>query len=166
MARSSTTFYALLAAGSISAWACGPAGDPTSRVAQALQQEQIDGVSLNWEADKFLILNGTVESQTERAQAGRVADRAVGRGATVINELLLTGGEDVSDLDGTLEQRLESIVVSDPTLRERDLSIDVNDRVVTIRGDVQSDEERDRVEQLAWQLAGVRDVANAVQVVG
>jgi hyperosmotically inducible protein len=157
---------AAVAALTIPTVACDGHNDPSGRVAQALEQERIKGVDLDWEADdEFLVLKGDVNSVDTRAQAGRIATQVAGRNALVINELTVNGLDETTP-DGEIRERLVTLVEQDPELRERDIDVDVNNGVVTIYGDVRTPQEKQKAEQLARRLTGVRDVANGLDVIG
>jgi hyperosmotically inducible protein len=160
---------AAVAALTISTVACGSATDPSARVARALEQERIQGVDLDWDAQEhFLVLKGDVQNEEQRAQAARLAAQTAGRGAIVVNELTVQGMDDTTadDLDGEIRDRLQTLVEQDPDLREREIDVEVNNGVVTMTGGVRSPEEKTKAEQLARQLTGVRDVANGLDVIG
>jgi osmotically-inducible protein OsmY len=163
------TLTAALAALTIASWACDNASDPSQRVAAALEHERIEGVDLEWEAEEgFLVLEGKVDSESVRSQAGLIAAQAAGRSATVVNALSIDGMDEdaVEDRDAEIQDQLTTLVEQDPQLREREIAVEVQNGVVTLKGDVQSNQERTKVEQLVRQLDGVRQVANGLQVVG
>lgn len=159
--------WSALVAVAIGATACGSGGDPTGRVAQALEQERIKGVDVARDND-FVILKGEVDSVERRSQAGRIAAQAAGRSAMVVNELSVPN--EPTELghapDREIRDRLVTLVASDPQLRERDIDVNVEQGIVIISGDVRSAEEKQRAEQLARQLSGVREVANSLDVIG
>jgi osmotically-inducible protein OsmY len=157
---------AAVAALAIGTVACGGGGDdPSGRVAQALEHERIKGVDVTRDQE-FLILKGEVDSVERRSQAGRIAAQAAGRSATVINELSVPNETPANAPDGDIRHRVVAMVQSDPQLRDRDIDVDVEQGVVIMTGDVRSHEEKQRAEQLARQLTGVREVANGLDVIG
>jgi osmotically-inducible protein OsmY len=52
----------------------------------------------------------------------------------------------------------------DPTLKDHSISFDANNGVVTITGNVPTAGDKERIETMARSEAGVRDVANALEV--
>ena len=88
----------------------------------------------------------------------------MGTSGKVLNELTV---EDVNDktadnLDGQIRDRLSEMVDRDQTLTDRDINFDVNNGVVTIKGDVRTAAEKNRVSELVKAAPGVKDFANGL----
>jgi osmotically-inducible protein OsmY len=66
--------------------------------------------------------------------------------------------------DDVIGERVKSAFNNDSTLRTMDISIDVQDRVVHLRGFVNSMSDMARAEALARGVQGVTDVKNAIRV--
>ena len=56
------------------------------------------------------------------------------------------------------------MIDNDATLRDRDISFDVVNGVVTVTGDVQTAAEKARVTELVREAPGVKDMANALTI--
>ena len=52
----------------------------------------------------------------------------------------------------------------DQVLRDRDIDFDVTNGVVTVKGEVRTVDEKTRVTELVRAAAGVKDMANALEV--
>jgi osmotically-inducible protein OsmY len=91
---------------------------------------------------------------------------AVGTSGKVLNEVTIRGINDktAGNFDGDIKNGLEKIINDDPTLRDRDISFDVVNGVVTVRGDVQTAAEKARVTELVREAPGVKDMANALTI--
>lgn len=68
--------------------------------------------------------------------------------------------------DDEIQSVVESRIESQPMLAGADLDIDVDDRMVTLSGEVSSLLARDAATREARQVAGVRRVTNSIHVVG
>jgi osmotically-inducible protein OsmY len=56
------------------------------------------------------------------------------------------------------------MIDEDPELRDRDVDFDVNEGAVKITGEVRTEAEKQRVEEMVRGVEGVTDVANALEV--
>jgi len=149
--------------------ACAPAPDPATQVEEALERSQIEGVSAEWnESAQTVHLTGEVATDADRSLAEDVAEGALGGRAQVMNELTVQASETdlADDFDDTIKASIENAIDNDETLRERNINVTANNGVVTITGEVESQEEKDRVTELVNQVPGISEVANSLAVVG
>jgi osmotically-inducible protein OsmY len=65
-------------------------------------------------------------------------------------------------MDGSIRRELNARIANDVTLENRSINFDVNQGVVTIKGEVASDAERQKVGELARATPNVRDIVNAL----
>jgi osmotically-inducible protein OsmY len=84
----------------------------------------------------------------------------------VLNEVTIKNVNDktADDLDGTIRRHLKDAVDHDQTLRDRDINFDVNNGVVTVKGDVRTAAEKARVAEIVKSAPGVKDMANALEI--
>ncbi len=125
-------------------------------------------MNVDWDSDaKLLHLKGAVDSSAERAQAESVATRAVGTTGQVVNELTVEGAPEklADDFDGAIRERLNNLA-NDKAFDGRDINFDVNNGVVTIKGEVNSQAEKTRIGEMAQKTEGVKEVVNALEIVG
>jgi osmotically-inducible protein OsmY len=137
------------------------------QVAQSLEQANIDEVAVDYDTDADVVhLKGAVDTSAERQRAEEIAVSAVGTAGTVLNELTVKGMNDdtAGDLDGQIEDRLEEMVSNDQVLRDRNVDFDVNNGVVTVKGDVRTSSEKAKVDQFVKAAPGVKDFANELEV--
>ncbi len=147
--------------------ACSRTPDVKNRVNRSLEQARIEHVNVDYDQEaKVVHLKGTVQSAAERQRAEQVAATAVGTSGTVLNELTVEGiNEDTADnRDGEIRDRLNEMVDNNPLLKERDVNFDVNNGVVTVKGTVQSADEKAQVSDLVKAAPGVKDFANELEV--
>jgi osmotically-inducible protein OsmY len=141
--------------------------DPSDRTKQALQDANIRDVKVDWDKDaRVAHLKGSVDSTRERERAAQVAETAVGTSGKVLNELTVANVNDktADDMDGRIRSELKDMVDKDQVLRDRDINFDVNNGVVTVKGEVRTPAEKSKVSELVKSAPGVKDFANALEI--
>jgi len=150
------------------AGACNRAPDPKDRIVNDLKQAHMDDVNVDYDRNARVVhLKGAVDTNAEKARAEDIAQKAVGTsGAAVANELTVKGMDDrtADDMDGAIRKELNAKVNNDRALEGRDINFDVNNGVVTIKGDVASQAEKSQVMQMARSTANVKEVVNSLEV--
>lgn len=167
--RVTQTSLAVAFALALTAGACSRADvpDPSDRTEQALKDANIQDVNVDWDADaRVAHLKGTVDSTNERERAAQVAETAVGTSGKVLNELTVANVNEktADDMDGRIRSQLNDMIDSDQVLRDRDIDFDVNNGVVTAKGEVRTTAEKNKVSDLMKGAAGVKDFANALEI--
>jgi hyperosmotically inducible protein len=153
----------------MAAAACSQALDPSAATEKALTDANLASVKVDWDKDaRVAHLLGTVDTANDRRKAEEVATAAVGTSGRVLNELTIKGVNDktAGALDGDIKSTLKKMIDDDPSLKDRDIDIDVNNGVVTVKGKVKTVAEKNRVTELVRAAPGVKDMANAVEVGG
>jgi osmotically-inducible protein OsmY len=141
--------------------------DPTDSAEKALQEANLDDVEVDWDSEaRVAHLKGTVDSPADRSRAEEVATAAVGTTGKVVNEVTVAGLNDktADDLDGRIRSELKRMVGDDPTLRDRNIDFEVNNGAVTVKGDVRTAAEKNRVSEIVKAAPGVKDTANALEI--
>jgi osmotically-inducible protein OsmY len=141
--------------------------DPSDQVSKALKSANLDDVKVDWDKDaRIAHLKGTVDQATDRQRAEQVATAAVGTSGRVLNEVTIKNVTDkiADDMDGGIKAHLKDVVDADATLRDRDINFDVNNGVVTVKGEVRTAAEKARVTDLVRATPGVKDLANALEI--
>jgi osmotically-inducible protein OsmY len=143
--------------------------DPETKdtVRKALDQANMQQVDIKVDNDEHIVhLKGVVGSMAERSRAEEVADAVVGTSGRVLNELTIKGLNDTTadDLDGDIQKHLDRMIDNDPTLKQRDINFEVANGMVTIKGEVRSADEKNRVGDITKAGPGVKDVANGLQI--
>ncbi len=147
--------------------ACSSEPDPKDRVSEALEQANLDDVNVDYDSsNRVLHLKGEVNSPTDSSRAEEIAAKVVGTSGRVANELTVAGMNDktADDMDGAIRTELNAKVANDKMLAMRSINFDVNNGVVTIKGEVMNDAERQKIAELAKGTANVRDTVNALTV--
>jgi osmotically-inducible protein OsmY len=146
---------------------CGGRVDHKDNVEKALTQANLEQVAVDVDDDANIVhLKGTVGSMSDRTRAEEVAAAAVGTSGRVLNELTVEGlnADTADDLDDEIRDTLDRMIDNDPVLKERDINFDVSNGAVTVKGDVRSAEEKNKVGQIVKAAPGVKDFANALEI--
>jgi osmotically-inducible protein OsmY len=149
------------------ALACDRGPDTEDNVRKALDQANIQTVEVEVDDEASTVrLQGTVGTMADRTRANEIATAVVGTSGRVLNELTVEAlnGRSADDLDGQITDRLDQLLDSDPVLRERDVNVQVTNRMVAITGEVRTAEEKHKVDDLVRAAPGVKDVANGLQI--
>lgn len=147
--------------------ACQRGPETKNSLRTALDQANMQHVDVKVDDPEHIVhLQGTVGSMAERSRAEEVADAVVGTSGRVLNELTVKGLNDTTadDLDGDIRDRLDKMIDDDPTLKQRDINFDVANGMVTIKGEVRTADEKNRVSEITKAAPGVKDVANGLQI--
>ena len=145
------------------------APDVTGDLRHALEQAGLNEVSVSQDRDKGVVtLTGKVATDDEKARAESIARSVVGS-EVVSNEIgVRPNGEEStakkvdSDLDSGIDKNLDAMLIQHKL--KRDVKYDVTNGVVTLKGDVRSQAQRDSVEKLARQVPNVKQVVNQLEV--
>jgi hyperosmotically inducible protein len=115
--------------------------------------------------DGVVTLSGTVDSQEEKSEAGKLARNTEGV-VRVDNQLMIgsspTAGEMVDC--GTIITTVKSKLAADPDVSALNIDVDCEKGVVTLSGEVESAEQKEHAAELARQTHGVTRVDNQLQV--
>ncbi|MGE5467544.1 MAG: BON domain-containing protein [Ignavibacteria bacterium] len=111
--------------------------------------------------DGVVTLTGHVISLSHKRLAGVLAWWARGC-RDVVNDLEVQPGEE--DNDEEIAEALKLVLESDPYVHADQIGVGARDRVVTLKGQVWSENERRRAEQDAWCIFAVQRVVNQLEV--
>ncbi len=164
---------ALLAMGTIAAAGCstGSTKSPevSDRVRKDLNQANLGDVSVSQDRDKGVVtLGGRVGSDGDKSQAEMIA-KADAAGQVVADEISVvppvgasTAEAVNSDLDKGIEKKLDAALLQ--AKLDKDVKYDVKNGVVTLKGEVNSEGKRGRVQSVATGVPNVRQVVNELEV--
>ncbi len=161
------TLAVVLALGVVLAACSRNSNDPKDRVDKALSDANIKGVHTSYDRDANVVhLQGTVDSADVKDRADQVATGAVGTTGKVLDELQVQGMDEkpASDQDALIRDTLKADIQKDQVLQDRDVSFDVNNGVVTVKGDVRTPAEKERVSAMVKQVPGVKQMANELEI--
>ncbi len=144
------------------------APDVSTDIRHALDQAGLNDVHVSQDRDKGVVdLTGKVQTDDDKGRAESIA-RSIAGSQVVSNEIgVRPNGDDTakkvdSDLDSGIDKNLSAMLVQHRM--KKDVSYDVNNGVVTLKGDVSSQSRRASVEKLAEQVPNVKQVVNELEV--
>jgi osmotically-inducible protein OsmY len=145
------------------------APDVAGDIRHSLDQAGLNDVSVSQDRDKSVVtLSGKVATDDDKARAESIA-RSIAGTEVVSNEIGVRPNGDEStakkvdsDLDSGIDKNLEAMLVQHRM--KRDVRYDVNNGVVTLKGDVPSQAQRSSVQKLAEQVPNVKQVVNELEV--
>jgi hyperosmotically inducible protein len=166
-----STLLAVLAVGTLGGCSNEPAKSPdvTDAVRTSLDHAGLKDVSVSDDRDKGVItLTGTTTSDADKAEAESIA-KSIAGSQVVADQVAVRppGAESTakqvdSDLDKAIEKNLDAALLQ--IQLKKDISFDVENGVVTLKGTVNSQSRRSRVESVAAGVPNVKEVVNELQV--
>jgi osmotically-inducible protein OsmY len=151
----------------IASAACNTGPNPSEDVLKALKTANLNDVVVEWDsAARIAHLKGTVDRPADRQRANEIATATVGTTGTVLNEVTIKGLNETTagNLDGEITSQLKKMRDNDAILRDRDIDFEVNNGVVTVKGEVRTADEKNKVTELVKAAPGVKDMANALEI--
>jgi len=161
----------MFAVGTISGCSSAPtkSADVTDSIRQSLDQAGLKDVSVSQDRDKGVVtLTGTTTSEADKSQAESIAS-SIGGGQVIADQIAVRppGGESIakkvdSDLDEGIEKNFDAVLLRHKL--DRDVKYAVKNGVITLTGNVHSQERRASVEQMAAGVPNVKQVVNELEV--
>lgn len=138
-------------------------------IRKSLDQSGYKDVSVSQDREKGVVtLSGHVASDADKQQAETIA-KSMAAGQVVADEIqvLPAGAESdakavSSDLDKAIDKNLDAALIQNKL--NKDISYDVKNGVVTLKGSVNSQIRRNQVAHIASSVPNVQQVVNEVQV--
>jgi len=145
------------------------APDVSSAVRQSLDQAGLKDVSVSQDRDKGVVtLGGQVATDTAKNQAESIA-KTMAAGQVVANQVAVIppGAESDaktinSDLDKGIDKNLHAALVA--SRFDSQVNYDIKNRVVTLKGNVDSQAKRAEAAKVAAAVPNVDQVVNEIQV--
>ncbi|MBP1778685.1 MAG: transport-associated protein [candidate division NC10 bacterium] len=169
--RSSVAMLALIAVGTLVGCAAATQKSPdvADSIRSALDSAGLKSVSVSQDRDKGIVtLEGQVASDSAKAQAESLAKSLAGS-QVVANQIAVipVGGEAEArvvnaDLDKGIEMNLDAALIQNKM--HDTVKYAVKSGVVTLTGEVNSQEQRDGAERVAKGVPNVQQVVNDLQV--
>lgn len=141
---------------------------PSSIESQIDNRLKSDPLTAPWEIQpraegETIILTGLVDREEERRRAEELARSVVGELRQVDNKIMLT---DEVILDNSIVANLKNALLTDPVTRTSEIEVESHRGVVSLNGQVSSEEKKRQAEALAGEIAGVSHVENKLKVTG
>lgn len=145
--------------------------DVTDRVRKDLNQANLGDVSVNQDREKGVVtLGGHVGSDADKSLAESIA-KSDAPGQVVADQIAVIppGGDNKaeainSDLDKGIEKNLDAALIQ--AKLDKGVKYEIKNRVVTLKGEVNSQTKRARVETIASNVPNVQQVVNELEVKG
>jgi hyperosmotically inducible periplasmic protein len=161
---------ALLGAGTLygcSKTAASP--DVSDSIRKSLDQAGLKDVSVSQDRDKGIVtLGGQVASDGDKAQAETLAKSLAGAQVVADQVAVVPPGLEKdakainSDLDQGIEKNLDAALIQSNLLKT--VKYEVKSGVVTLTGEVNSENKRARAEKVAIAVPNVQQVVNNLQI--
>ena len=169
--RLSAIMLALFSAGLLAG--CGGTAaqspDVSDSIRTALDQAGLKDVSVSQDRDKGVVtLGGHVTSDSDKSQAETVAKSLAGAQVVADQIAVIPVGEEKeakavnSDLDEGIEKNLDAALIQ--SRLHESVKYEVKSGVVTLSGEVNSENKRARAEKVATAVPNVVQVVNDLQV--
>jgi len=169
--RLSATMLTLFAVG-ILAGCTGTAAkspDVSDSIRKSLDQAGLKNVSVSQDRDKGIVtLEGQVASDSDKTQAETLARSLSGTQVVADQIAVIPPGLEKeakavnSDLDEGIEKNLDAALIQNKL--HEDVKYEVKSGVVTLTGEVNSENKRTRAEKVATGVPNVQQVVNDLQV--
>jgi hyperosmotically inducible protein len=131
---------------------------------QLAADDEVKGHQIGVDArDRIVTLSGTVDNALAKVRAAEIA-RSYSGVSGVIDNIALTAGPKPMSPDATLTEAVKTKLLAEKTISGRRIDVDAQDGVVTLKGEVHSQAEKDIAAQTARDTAGVRDVIDRLVI--
>ena len=145
--------------------------DVKDNVKRSLEQAGLNDVKVDQDRDTGVVtLSGILKSEAEKTRAETVAKAAAGN-QVVSNQIAVRpvgfeseAKEIASDLDSGIESNFHAALIS--IGMDKGVEYEAKNGVLRIKGEVNSQAKRDRLEELAASIPNVKQVVNEIQVKG
>jgi osmotically-inducible protein OsmY len=143
--------------------------DVSDSIRKSLDQAGFKDVTVTQDRDKGTVtLGGHVAAEADKAQAESLAT-SIAAGQVVANQIAVTplGAESEakavnSDLDAAIEKNLDAALITNRL--HKHVKFDVKNGVVTLTGEVNSQDQRARAEKVASSVPNVQQVVNELEI--
>jgi hyperosmotically inducible protein len=143
--------------------------DVSDSIRKSLDQAGLKDVSVSEDRDKGIVtLGGQVASESDKSQAESLAKSFAGAQVVADQIAVLPVGREKdakavnSDLDKGIEQNLDAALIQNKL--HDNVKYAVKSGVVTLSGEVNSEDKRTRAEKVATGVPNVQQVVNDLQV--
>jgi osmotically-inducible protein OsmY len=166
----SATMLALLAAGTLAGCSTTAASpDVSDNIRKSLDQAGFKDVSVSQDRDKGVVtLGGHVVSESDKSQAESLTRSLAGAQVVADQIAVLPPGHESeakainSDLDDGIAKNLDAALIQN--MLHKVVNYAVKSGVVTLTGEVHSENARTRAEKVAAGVPNVQQVVNNLQV--
>lgn len=125
-----------------------------------------NGANTNLNTNANLNANRATPAATPTVARERSRSDYTAEEARQAREKAKSGGETIGDTldDAWIHTKIVAKLIANTTTPERKINVDVVDNIVTLRGDVETPEEKTEAERVAKETEGVKQVKNQIRV--
>ena len=165
------TLLSMLAVGILAGCSTTTAKSPdvSDNIRKSLDQAGFKNISVSQDRDKGIVtLGGQVSSESDKSQAEALAKSLAGPQVLADQIAVVPVGIEKdaravnSDLDKGIEENLDAALIQNQM--HDNVKYDVKSGVVTLTGEVDSQNKRDNAERVATSVPNVKQVVNDLQV--
>lgn len=146
--------------------------DAKPAVEDALKAAGFNNISVSQDRDKGVItLTGDVQTDADKDKAAQIAQNAA-QGMVIANEIGVRPEDNASaaksvdkHTDAAIEDHMKAAIAAHKWENQH-IRFDAKNGVLTLKGDVDTNRQRDQVNQAASKIPGVQQVVNELQVKG
>jgi hyperosmotically inducible periplasmic protein len=169
--RLSVVMVALLAVGILDGCSqtATKSPDVSDSIRKSLDQAGFKDVTVSQDRDKGVVtLGGQVASENDKSQAESIAKSLAGAQVVADQIAVIPAGAEKeakavnSDLDQGIEKNLDAALIQNKL--HKSVNYEVKNGVVTLTGEVNSEDKRARAEKVATGVPNVTQVVNNLQV--
>ncbi len=143
--------------------------DVSDSIRKSLDQAGFKDVTVSQDRDKGIVtLGGQVAGENDKSQAESLAKSLAGAQVVADQIAVIPAGAEKeakavnSDLDQGIEKNLDAALIQNRS--DRNVKYEVKNGVVTLNGEVNSEDKRTRAEKVATGVPNVTQVVNNLQV--
>lgn len=141
------------------------------RIDEGLRQANLGDVRTEVDNEKRVVrLNGDVKSEADKVRAEQIAKANAGD-YVIANELGIRPEGDAGDVAKKVDSRTDDAIKAEwkametrMRLEKQNIEADVENGVLTLKGDVDNESLRNKVEQAASKIPHVQQVVNELEV--
>lgn len=168
--KSTATLCAIVVAGTLAGCSSTPKSpEVATAIRNSLKQAGYRDVSVSQDRDKGVVtLTGHVPADGDKTQAEQLA-KSMAAGQVVADEITVTPPGEASavktinsDVDKSIEKLMDATLVQNHL--DHNVKYSAKNGVLTLTGDVNSQQLRDQVQQMAAAVPNVQQVVNEIQV--
>jgi hyperosmotically inducible protein len=114
--------------------------------------------------ERVVTLSGTIDSHVARSRAADLARAQEGVKQVIDNMTVTAAGPMPTVPDAALTAAVKTAILADKSLSGRRIDVDARDGVITLRGEVRSQAEKEIAVQLARDATGAREVTDRLVI--
>jgi hypothetical protein len=135
-------------------------------LAVAIGSVACNGANMNVNTNTNLNANRATPGPTPTVAREKTRSEYTEEEARQAREKAKSGGETIGDTldDAWIHTKIVAKLIANTTTPERNINVDVVGNIVTLRGNVETPEEKTEAERVAKETEGVKQVKNQIRV--